>query len=496
MNSISEAEPQQEPSSATPVPTLVIVLSRGWLVLVFVAVALLVVTGSADNAGAQVEVEWSEPQVIYETGEAIDTPYLVSDVFGQTHLVWREYGRETDAIPTDYELLFYDPTVDDWIEGTDVVAMPNAAAPTIAIDRNGTVHLMWVGPANTLLHSSAMSQTDSAHGWSRPVSLASSNVHSQIIADAGGEIHAVFPGLLSSGPFYLAYDLDQGVWSEPTNVAAVQPDASVDYTRVAIGPTGTIHVVWSEFQLPDGWPPTGVYYARSTDQGRTWSSPNQLAGPDYDQITVSTGSDAQVHVAWNGMAGVGGRYHRFSVDDGLSWSRETAFVPPGKGGTEGPPALAVDDSGVLHVLTTFDGCAWHVAWDNAQWTKPNCISGREAMASEYIEQPTMAVSNGNKLSAVFWDDRSRLWHTSIQTGASPTYAVLPTRKPIASATIQPTVTPTLTVAPTDEPQPLLSDAPLSGGSVPGSVSQSLLIGVLSALVLLGGVVFIRVGKHR
>jgi hypothetical protein len=447
-------------------------------------------------AEAQGPNEWSKPQVIYETAGAIDTPYLVADPFGQTHLFWREHENDSDVQPTGLELLYYAENRDgEWSGGIDIVADAGAIGPSATVDAAGTLHLAWLGPGGTLYHAYApAASAGSALNWSRPMAIASTNLHAHILADASGIVHLVYPGTLSDGVYYSSMDAVRGGdWSAPVNVAPTAANnVSAEYARMAVGPDGTLHVVWSEFMLPEGWPPTGVYYAQSKDGGESWSMPVEIAGDDYDQITVAVAPDGRVHVAWNGMVGVGGRYHRWSADGGLTWSPTVAVVPPGKGGTEGPPQLAIDNDGIVHMLTTFDACAWHAALAGNRWSEPVCISGPDAMASNYIEEPALTLVNGNQLHVVFWDDRSRLWHTTRMTDAPPSNEVLPVPK-VEPIETEPDVTPTLSISATVTSglalPPIGQASSASGPSGPG---QSVLLAVMSAFTLVGCVVLVRI----
>jgi hypothetical protein len=85
-----------------------------------------------------------------------------------------------------------------------------------------------------------------------------------------------------------------------------------------------------------------------------------------------------------------------------------------------------------------------------------CISGEEALASNYIEEPSMTISEGNKLHVVFWDDRRRLWYTTKETeapwlppkeleniSAQPDQTLLPLSTPAIMPTTDPTSIPLL-----------------------------------------------------
>lgn len=441
---------------------------------------------------------WSRPQLIYETMEAIDTPYLVADTYGITHLIWRESERDKGSGDTTLEAIYYASDLGgNWSQGQDIIAMNSASGPTAAVDSDGLIHLVWQGPNNTLYHSlSNVESAQTAHGWAEPQAVAIANQDAHVVVDEGRSAHLVYPGVDSSGVYYIRYDTELDGWNAPTVVSSTSANNVIaNYARLAIGSDGTLHVVWSEFLLPEAWPPTGVYYAQSKDNGNSWSRAVKLAGDNYDQITVAAGSGI-VHVAWNGMVGVGGRYHRWSNDNGLTWSPTEAVVSPGKGGTEGLPQLQVDNAGVLHLLTTFDGCAWHASWENGNWSDPVCISGREAMASGWIEQPALTLSNGNLLHAVFWDDRARLWNATLMTGAPPTYEILPIMEAVPTATNAPAPPPTATTAATPLPASILTSDPPAANGMAESPAFSLILSAGAVFALLGLTLLIWSRRYR
>ena len=466
--------------------------------LLYSSGAALAVAAPARQTSPPRPGSWSEPELIYETSDVIEQPAVITDVFGGTHVLWRQTEQEATANTEPLESLYYLSNREgQWTTGADVVAMSTAVGPHGVVDGNGILHVVWIGANRTLYYSSVpVSVAPSALEWSSPQVIDSANLHTDVAVDQEGVLHVVYPGLGSDGVFYTRYDTLRDIWSAPVNISPTSSlRASSDYTRVAIGADQSIHVVWSEFRLPDGWPPTGVYYAQSIDGGTTWTEPLEMAGEGYDQINVAADETGQVHVAWNGMVGLGGRFHRWSDDGGRNWSVPVAVVPAGKGGTEGPPQLQIDNLGVVHMLVTYDGCAWHAAWSGGNWSEPLCISGPRAMASGYIEEPTLALANGNQLHAVFWDDRKRLWHTSMDTGAPPsqeTLPPLPQPTPVAVAEL-----PAAAIEPTAEATATRPAWANEGpGAAAGTPAQPLIMAAMSIVVLGGLLVLVRVVKSR
>jgi hypothetical protein len=241
--------------------------------------------------------------------------------------------------------------------------------------------------------------------------------------------------------------------------------------------------------LPDGWPPVGLFYARSDDSGQTWSAVTQLADDGFNQINVAAGSNNIVHVAWNGMAGIHGRYYRWSADGGMTWSETTSLNTAGTAGSSGNPPLVVDSLGTTHLLVIDAGCVLYLYRQINVWSEPDCISSRAVGASDWIETPDMTIVGGNQLYVVFWDNRERLWYMTRQLDApSLLPALLPTTKP----TSLPTETSTPTTPPTQERAFLPGDgiSTDSGKADAFRLSQPVFLAVLPALLIVVGTISI------
>jgi hypothetical protein len=474
-----------------------------FITLIIVAVAGILLTSVESTTQAQSNSdEWSTPILLFDgTNQGtIFTPIVVADQSGMVHVFWRFVVSEGDD-QTGPQLIYYtrwDGT--SWTEPIDVIASSFISDPSMTVDRTGQMHLVQFGPNSQLYYTQApVSKAHSAYSWSNPTVVEQTNMRMQIIADTTGKLHLVYPGTETSGPFYQTSDDGGDMWSFPVNISRTSLfNASADYVRLVVSNDGTLHAVWTEFQLPDGWPPVGLFYSHSADGGQTWSEAFELAGEGYNQINVATLDDNIVHVVWNGMAGVHGRYHRWSWDGGRTWSETTKLNTREQEGSTGPPPLVVDSGGTMHLLMTDgdmdgDDCLLYSAWQSQRWSEPICISGPEAKTSNYIEEPTMTASEGNRLHAVFWDNRQRLWYTTKQT-LSPHVPVVPF--PIEVETSAPALSPTTspTLNPTPHPKPTSAvswDETIEGNNTfnPGT---PLLVAVMPVALFIGIIMLIRI----
>lgn len=362
---------------------------------------------------------WSEPVLLFEVADAktIQEPIVLSDSYGNVHIFWEVLNGN----PGESDLIYYmRQDALGWTSPVDIVSADRILGLNAVVAQDEFIYLVWSGAGDILSYSRAPVQgAESVKNWSKPIQLIGASLYASIAPSPSGDIYLAYAERGNAGVYEQVIESNN---LDNSLLRLITPNSSLntssEYVQMRVSNNGTRHVVWTEFDLPDYWPPRGVFYAHSVDGGDTWSVPKLLAGDGHDQINITVLDDSNIHVAWNGMAGVGGRYHRWSSDGGVTWSETYEVVPAGISGTEGPPEILGDQADVVHMLTTYSGCAWYTYFENQRWANPVCISGAKAQASNFMEQPAMAISEGNKLHAVFWDDRKRLWYTTKVSKAS------------------------------------------------------------------------------
>jgi len=389
---------------------------------VFLCVATLM---TVKNVNAQSAAgEWSMPVTLFQGTGSNREPALAADQAGNLHAVWA-YG---DKSATGMVIMYARWDGTQWTTPIDIIATDGVIqGPSLVVDRSGRIHLIWHGSGNLLYYSSADAQAaQRATAWARPSGLASANLHAAIMVDEEGVVYVVYPAPLDGGVEVIT-SADRGVtWTLPAPVARpVHAMATADFVRIAAAPDGDLHVVWTELMLPDGFPSLGVFYSRSEDRGQSWSDPVEVAGDGHAEINVLAVDRDEIHVAWNGLSGISGRYHRWSGDGGRTWSAPDPIVlPEMKGGSTGPPGLAADSAGHLYaVVNTGDtvhreglgefGATIFLAWTGSGWTPPlNLSSVDPDYSSKFNEESVLAIVGGNQLHVLFLGDATRsVWHT-------------------------------------------------------------------------------------
>ncbi len=455
--------------------------------------------------------DWSAPFKIFYTDQSAGEPIIVVDAYDVVHIFWTEYpyasqpGGQIPGGPGSGAAVIYHTSNEGgrWSAPRDIILSPgnsSARYPEVAADPYGRLHLIWLGPSNTLYYSSVdAASASSLRAWSLPKVLDEAMNHPGITSDAQGNIHVVYPGVGNSGVYYRGSADGGNTWSAAVNVASPsRENAAEDYTQLAVDSAGTIHVVWTEFQLPNAWPPLGVFYVHSTDRGMTWSPPYRLAGEGYDQATIKASRDGIVHIIWNGMVGIGGRYYAQSKDSGKIWSKPLAVILPGNSGTTGYPDFTFDSGGVIHAVTTASGtldkfeALQYINNQSGVWSSPQKISGDlKGKRTQSVELSRIAISEGNRLSVVFEVGYQEIYYVSHLT-ASPVSKSEPMPTKVISSLVPPVTTTALPLrSPTPTPAGPVLNQNVEAAQTEMGAWFPFLAGVVPASVLLVLVLLLR-----
>jgi hypothetical protein len=322
----------------------------------------------------------------------------------------------------------------------------------------------------------------SPRAWSEPGILATFLGEPDITISNSGEIYVAYLDAGSNSIAVVASNDGGLTWSAPFRVASSSfGSLSID-VRIAVDTTERLHIAWTEAELPDGWPPTGAFYAQSLDGGLTWSQPLQVTGPGHGQIGVTAIGDNQVHLVWRSSIGGDGTFHQWSQDGGVTWSTPHQYSD--RGGFSGLPSFAVDSTGTLYYAI---GPAYVASWsegDQGDYVDVATAQVRSQYRKSSGEMAVLAITSGNVVHVVFETDFRYLWHTWRRLDIPPLPTVTP--HPVAGSSPQTELTPTSVVSSSDDyfssPTPAI---PVSvNETVEGMSSVTpLLIGSLPAVLI-------------
>jgi hypothetical protein len=326
---------------------------KGWQALALVGLAVLLAWASP-RSGAYAQTEdqtgWSEPVNLSNSPTQSNNPSLAADPAGGVHAVWSEDTGENEG-----QIWYARLEGDTWSKPIDVLLTPGGSLPTypaLAADAGGLLHVVWQGGGRIYYSQAFAADVQSAWAWTPAQPLVDSqNFLSapDLCVGAQGETYVGYAATIGErSGIYVVRSPDGGAhWGQESLVYAnPRDDRLVDKPRVEVGPDGMLHVVWAESAYPDTYPPLGIWYSSSADQGATWREPVLLAEGPYADPEIVTKAEHEVHVVWSGTGTDRFKFHSWSADNGQTWSfpwRNEAL-----GGFQGLPALVSDGSGKLH----------------------------------------------------------------------------------------------------------------------------------------------------
>ena len=450
---------------------------------------------------------WTPPLNLFETEGRASEAEVVADPSGAVHVVWAYGGNAVEDSGAAQAIYYARKDGSAWSEPVDVLVSPGgrgARMPSIAADAAGYLHVAWSG-GNALFYSRAhAASAGAARGWTSPYALTSgvSALEPAVAVDNDGTVYVAWTQALAG--LMLARSDDGGqTWAVPQTVFPADRDNELArWGRIAVDGAGRLHVVLT-YTVNDPTAQYGrtdanlLYYLRSTDRGDTWSEPLLVTPePDFGEINVATFGEDVVHLVWNGRAGRHGRYHRWSEDGGTTWRDRVEVLAPspqnpiGDGGLTGFPALATDATGTLHMVSATGGGDYYFRWSEGAWLPPLLISpGLDGFGvtktTASLEQPSIAISEGNLLHVVFHDGFERIWYTGVVIEAphvAPQALTVPGPLPEATEESSAAATAASTTGP--EAVSVVAAAPDSAPS-PSTMSQSqiILLSIAPALLL-------------
>lgn len=237
--------------------------------------------------------------------------------------------------------------------------------PSLVVDENGNIYITWSDDRNGPSDIYFAMSTDRGNTWTTP------NV--KVNSPSSGYQLLSYTAVGDSGWVYAVWDDNRaGVWDlffsmSKDSGRTWSPDVRVndddhrhvDDPRVAVSKDGVIYVVWKA---------GSIYFAKSTDTGQTWTSPNikvnsdSLAMVEYSQPCISVDNEGRISVIWRARSGPEEDYKThiyfaMSIDSGNTWTA---------------PEMRVDDSlciwGIRPSLDVGPSGKVYVAWNGSRIT--------------------------------------------------------------------------------------------------------------------------------
>lgn len=279
--------------------------------------------------------------------------------------------------------------------------------PTVAITDDGHIGVAWVDQGDQEAYFQIHAPNGQAHFPTAVKFSASPSTFSwmpriAMAADDPRRVYAlwqeiVFSGGGHGGEIFFARSLDGGAtFSPPANLSnsiggdgkgQLTPDIwSNGSLDLAMGPEGNLYAAWTEFEGP-------LLVSRSTDGGASFSDPMQIG----DATRVARGpalavdDSGVVHLAWSAGGLPAADIHIASSMDGGRTFRPPQIIAS-KGHADAPK-LASDSKGALHlVYAEGEGDRYQIRY-----------ARRDAQGGSFAKPTTIAVAGPGIHSVAFPD---------------------------------------------------------------------------------------------
>lgn len=254
------------------------------------AIAILALSSLCATAQGQA---FSPPKNISNNTDYSFTPQVAVDGTGNIYAVWQ------DDTATNANILFSRSN-----DGGATFSAPlnvskssgSSFNPLISVDRQGSINVVWISnaPGNNDVFFSR--STDGGGTFSAPLNLSNDPADSlspQLAVDGSGNIDVVWESDNIKFGVLFSYSTDGGAtFSAPVDLAT-NTGGSFG-AQLALAADGSINVVWED----DSNFGSTISYSRSTDNGATFSAPKNLSGnlgnSFESQIAVDAGGNIDV----------------------------------------------------------------------------------------------------------------------------------------------------------------------------------------------------------
>ncbi|MEA2054595.1 MAG: Ig-like domain-containing protein [Candidatus Thermoplasmatota archaeon] len=206
-------------------------------------------------------VNWSQPMCITPASSGVDDPFLAVDSTGVIHLVWEDFRYGDSEI-------YYANSTDSgqsWnAEHRLTTATENSEYPSLAIDSNDNLHLVWEDYRNGYGQIFYAQSTDSGDSWSsgQAVSPSGSNAgEPSITVTQDDRVHVVWrDNRHGESEIYYRYSIDGGSTWE-TEFRLSQDIYYSEYPVIMSGRNNTLRVLWHDNRTGDDL----LYYRDGND---------------------------------------------------------------------------------------------------------------------------------------------------------------------------------------------------------------------------------------
>ncbi len=312
---------------------------------------------------------WSTTEVVStESSGSSKYPKLAVDGSGNAHITWIDYtnygGSGTD---TDIFYKRWNATTATW-SMTEVVSTESTITseyPTIATDGSGNVHIAWddfTGNNRDIFYKRWNVTTAS---WTTTEEVSTESTESSaaptIATDGSGNVHIAWDDYLTSGTekdiFYKRWNATTAIWST-TEVVSTESTNTSAYPTIGVDGSGNVHIAWGDrTNYSSSGTDYDIFYKSWNSTTATWNSTEVVSKEstsDSYAPTIALNGSGNAHIAWEDLTDYGGSgtdrdlfYKRWSATT-ATWST-TEVVSTESTALSAAPTIATDGSGNTHI---------------------------------------------------------------------------------------------------------------------------------------------------
>jgi hypothetical protein len=230
------------------------------------------------------------------------------------------------------------------------LANPSQYSPALVRDSGGTLHLVWQDVAASAYFDLYYSRsTDDGTTWSAPKTVPHEALTyrnaARIAAGPSHDVHLAWRDSAPSGSddIVYGYSTDAGSTWLTTTVASYPAGGSSKTPDIALGPTGTVHTIWTRDLA-------GVFYARSTN----WATVTRISDVELFSFSnrprILAPDSSHVYALWaDDRTGTMRVYTDRSTDGGATWGVDVPVYSGDTSAAQDTPDLLVESDGSLIV---------------------------------------------------------------------------------------------------------------------------------------------------
>jgi hypothetical protein len=344
-------------------------------------------------------------------------PSIAVDSNGMVYAVWEDKRRgDWDiyfARSEDEGLTWTDPNIRLSTDDTN----KTQSAPAIAVSSKGNIYVVWQDDRDGDFDIYFTKSVDGGDTWTDPnikISKGSGSQSAPAIAlDSEGVIYVVWEDYRwGDYDIYLTKSEDGGEkWlSENKRVNTDGAGSTQLNPTIAIDSSNIIYVAWEHQVTFDNY---DIVCGKSTDGGGNWTlglRVNDVIIKIQGNPSISAGSAGNVYLAWQDNRGVDyDIYFAKSNDEGSTWSSPNVKVNDASAGDQQNPSLALGSSGTIYAvwqdkrsLSNWDVYFAYSINEGLNWTDPNIrVDDDTTLRTQAL--PTIAVGPRGPVY-VAWED--------------------------------------------------------------------------------------------